>query len=74
MATIASCGACCSEDILCAKCEIATLRANGLAERLAPEITGLSRHSRSHSGFDKTTYGKLNQKLNELMLDRNNFK
>jgi len=55
---IASCGCCCSKETLCEKCEISTLRANGLPEECVSEIHGLS-----HRG----NYSPLYWKLQELM-------
>jgi hypothetical protein len=55
---------CCSKDVLCGKCELSTLRANGLSEKLVSEIQGLKYKSRNHgNGFQ---FSELWKKLNEL--------
>lgn len=59
----ASCGNCCSKQILCEKCEISTLQANGLSENLAPQISGLKKVWPGNGGFK---YSELYNKLSEL--------
>jgi hypothetical protein len=50
--------------VLCGKCELSTLRANGLSEKLVSEIQGLKYKSRNHgNGFQ---FSELWKKLNEL--------
>ena len=65
MSCCGSCGLCCSKKVLCAKCEIATLKANGLSETLHPQITGLV-YVWNGNGRD-FMYSPLYNKINELL-------
>ena len=61
-----SCGACCSKDYLCDKCEINTLQANGLPLTLIPEIHGLK--AKSGCGHNYSfEFSDLYNKLRELI-------
>lgn len=60
-----SCGKCCSADILCDKCEVATLMANGLSETLISEIHGLKYKARNYG--NEFGYSELWYKIKELI-------
>lgn len=60
----ASCGLCTSTT-LCSRCEISTLKANGLPEELAPQISGLSKIWRGNGGFEcSDLYKKIIELIN----------
>lgn len=63
-----SCGCCCSKKELCERCEISTLKGNGLSESLAPRIRGLSKVWSGNGGFQ---FSDLYNKLQELLKEEN---
>lgn len=61
------CGLCCRQQHLCEKCEISTMRANGLDESMVPEIRGLSK---IWNGDGQFRFSDLYDKLKKLVRQR----